>query len=117
MNARHDVSQSEKHAKGQSLTKAAVADFLQDLPDWDVVTQDGHLQLVRSFSFPDFVTALAFTNAVGEVAEALDHHPTLVTTWGSVTVTWWSHDADGVTKRDIRAARRTDECYEDSDVS
>jgi 4a-hydroxytetrahydrobiopterin dehydratase len=61
------------------------------------------------FRFEDFAQALAFTNAVGELAEAENHHPALLTEWGRVTVTWWTHVARGVTRSDLAMAAKTDE--------
>lgn len=104
-------SDASEHGKS-SLSDEAIATLREDVPDWDIMEREGHSQLERTFTFPDFAKALAFTNAVGELAETMDHHPTIVTEWGTVTVTWWSHDAGGLTKRDFRAARGTDERYE-----
>jgi len=52
--------------------------------------------LQRSVPFRNFRTALAFTNAVGAMAEAQKHHPALLTEWGSVRVAWWTHAIGGV---------------------
>lgn len=112
MGAESDRSQNAKPEDPQALTGDDLVSATQAIPDWEVVTQQDVTQLERTFSFPDFVTALAFTNAVGELAEELDHHPRIVTEWGKVTVTWWSHDAGGVTTRDLRAAQGADARYD-----
>jgi 4a-hydroxytetrahydrobiopterin dehydratase len=52
----------------------------------------------------DFATGLAFVNRVGEAAEAADHHPDLTLTYPAVHVRLWSHDANGVTERDLALA-------------
>jgi 4a-hydroxytetrahydrobiopterin dehydratase len=83
-------------------------ELLVDLPDWNVATRDGVPQLERQFEFPDFVQALAFTNRVGELAEAEDHHPKLTTEWGSVVVTWWTHKIKGLHRNDFVMAAKTD---------
>ena len=63
------------------------------------------LQTLRAtFSAPDFSTAAAFVARVAEVADAANHHPDVVLRWGQVTVTTTSHDAGGVTERDLRLA-------------
>jgi len=67
------------------------------------------MQLSREFDFRDFAQALAFTNRVGEIAEAEDHHPAILTEWGKVSVTWWSHKIKGLHKNDLIMAARTDE--------
>ena len=80
----------------------------QEVPQWSVETRDGVPQLERRFEFPDFAQALAFTNQVGQLAEAEGHHPKLTTEWGSVVVTWWSHKINGLHRNDFVMAARTD---------
>jgi 4a-hydroxytetrahydrobiopterin dehydratase len=79
------------------------------VPDWAVVEREGVPRLERVFEFPDFAQALAFTNKVGEVAEEENHHPALLTEWGRVTVTWWTHEIHGLHHNDFVMAARTDE--------
>ena len=55
--------------------------------------------------------ALAFTNKVGELAEAEDHHPAILTEWGLVTVTWWTHKVKGLHRNDLIMASKTDAAY------
>jgi 4a-hydroxytetrahydrobiopterin dehydratase len=78
------------------------------LPEWTVETRDGMPQLERRFEFPDFAQALAFTNRVGQLAEAENHHPKLTTEWGSVVVTWWTHKIKGLHRNDFVMAAKTD---------
>lgn len=75
-------------------------------PDgWQIdAREDGTEQLLKSFKFADFVQALAFVNAIGELAEAHDHHPEITLTWGKVRVCWWSHDTGGISDRDYKLA-------------
>ena len=80
----------------------------QDIPDWSLVERDGIKQLERVFKFRNFKQALAFTNRVGDIAEEAGHHPALLTEWGKVTVTWWSHEMKGLHKNDFILAARTD---------
>ena len=77
---------------------------MEQLPDWSRIEVNGIQQLQRLFAFNNFVEALAFTNKVGELAEAEGHHPALLTEWGRVTVTWWSHSVGGVSEKDFRMA-------------
>jgi 4a-hydroxytetrahydrobiopterin dehydratase len=58
---------------------------------------------------PDFATGLALVNAIGAVAEEIDHHPDIDLRYSSVGIRLTSHDTGGVTRRDIRLARRVDE--------
>lgn len=80
-----------------------------EVPEWTVVERDGIPRLERSFTFPDFARALAFTNEVGRAAEEEGHHPALLTEWGRVTVTWWTHKIRGLHRNDFIMAARTDE--------
>ncbi|WP_299599439.1 4a-hydroxytetrahydrobiopterin dehydratase [uncultured Microbulbifer sp.] len=85
-----------------------LAELIREIPDWTPETRDGVMQLERVFKFRNFKQALAFTNRVGEIAEEVGHHPALLTEWGKVTVTWWSHEAGGLHKNDFIMAARTD---------
>ena len=73
---------------------------------WQVV-EEHHLE--KEFSFPDFRTALAFTNQVGELAEAQGHHPDIYLAWGKVRTTIWTHKIDGLTESDFILAAKIDE--------
>lgn len=86
------------------LTSAQVA-AEAGLDDWRMLFAKLH----ASFRTDDFAAALRLVDAVGAVAEELDHHPDLELGWGRVRVVTWSHDADGVTARDVRLARRVSE--------
>jgi 4a-hydroxytetrahydrobiopterin dehydratase len=65
---------------------------------WTVVDEH-HLE--KEFPFPDFATALAFTNRVGEIAEREGHHPDIHLAYGKAVVTVWTHKIDGLTESDI----------------
>jgi 4a-hydroxytetrahydrobiopterin dehydratase len=64
------------------------------------------------YSFNNFVEAIAFTNRVGELAEEENHHPALLTEWGKVTVTWWTHKIRGLHRSDFIMAAKTDKYYQ-----
>jgi 4a-hydroxytetrahydrobiopterin dehydratase len=78
------------------------------IPEWELVVRDDIPRLERVFSFPDFQQALAFTQRVGELAEEEGHHPALLTEWGRVTVTWWTHKIRGLHRNDFIMAAKTD---------
>jgi 4a-hydroxytetrahydrobiopterin dehydratase len=69
-------------------------------------------ELERTFKFKDFAEALAFTHQVGVIAEAEDHHPTLITAWGIVTVSWRTHKIRGLHRNDFVMAAKTDQLYQ-----
>jgi 4a-hydroxytetrahydrobiopterin dehydratase len=77
--------------------------------DWNLVDEH-HLE--REYSFPDFVSALAFVNRVGEMAEEQDHHPEIWFTWGKVKLTIWTHKIDGLTESDFVWAAKADRLLE-----
>lgn len=86
-------------------------DLEQQLPPrWRVV--EGH-HLARDYAFPDFVTALAFANRIGAVAEEEGHHPDLCVGWGRVSVTIWTHKIDGLTRSDFILAAKIEELAPD----
>ena len=87
--------------------------LMPNIPDWSVIVVDGVMQLSREYEFKNFEQAMAFSNRVGEIAEAEDHHPAILTEWGKVTVTWWSHKIKGLHRNDLIMAARTDEVYAD----
>ena len=89
-------------------TPVQMDEYLQQLPDWEVIEIDNIKRLHRAFTFKDFKDALAFTNRVGEIAEQEGHHPEILTEWGKVTVTWWSHKIKGLHVNDFIMAAKTD---------
>jgi len=91
------------------LTDADIAKFHRQVPGWEVKQRAGIKRLERDF--PDFARALAFTNSVGKIAEAQGHHPAIVTEWGKVTVSWWTHKIKGLHVNDFIMAARTDKLY------
>jgi 4a-hydroxytetrahydrobiopterin dehydratase len=96
-----------------TLTDAEIAGLRPQVPEWQVVQQeDIKKRLERVFKFGNFAQALAFTNKVGEQAEEEGHHPALLTEWGKVTVTWWTHKIGGLHQNDFIMAARTDELFE-----
>ena len=89
------------------VTQAELAELLPQVPGWRVVERDGVRRLERVFALPSFVEALAFTNRVGALAEAEGHHPALLTEWGRVTVSWWTHAIGGLHRNDFVMAAKT----------
>jgi 4a-hydroxytetrahydrobiopterin dehydratase len=88
-----------------ALKGAALAPLSAEVPDWSVVDEH-HVQ--RTFRFPDFRQALAFTNRVGELAEEQGHHPDLCLGWGKVDVSIWTHKINGLTESDFVLAAKID---------
>jgi 4a-hydroxytetrahydrobiopterin dehydratase len=76
------------------------------VPGWQVISEH---HLTKTFTFPDFRSALEFVNRVGAVAEAEGHHPDLYLAWGKVEVKTWTHKIDGLTESDFILAAKIDE--------
>jgi 4a-hydroxytetrahydrobiopterin dehydratase len=90
------------------VTEAEIPELKREIPDWHLVERDGIARLERVFDFPSFAQALVFTNRVGALAEDEGHHPALLTEWGRVTVTWWTHKIRGLHRNDFIMAAKTD---------
>jgi len=90
------------------LTSEQLAALLPAIPAWTMVERDGVPRLERTYRVPDFAAALALTARIGALAEAEDHHPTIVTAWGRVKVTWWTHAIRGLHRNDVVMAAKTD---------
>ena len=95
--------------KGEpTVTHAEITEFHLQVPEWQIVERDGIKRLERVFKFDNFAQALAFTNKVGELAEAEGHHPALLVEWGKVAVQWWTHEIKGLHRNDFIMAAKTD---------
>jgi len=90
-------------------TESEIAAMKSQLPRWNIAERDGIRRLERAFTFADFAQAMNFTIRVGEMAEQEGHHPALLTEWGRVTVSWWTHKIGGLHRNDFIMAAKTDE--------
>ena len=101
-------------ADAPRVTDEEIAELKPQIPDWQIVEREGIRRLERVFRLKNFAQALDFTNKVGAIAEAEGHHPALLTQWGSVTVTWWTHKIRGLHRNDFIMAAKTDRLAPDS---
>ena len=99
-------------ADAPAVGDADAGKLLREIPEWRVIVREGVRRLERVFTFADFAGALAFTDAVGALAEANEHHPALLTEWGRVTVSWWTHAISGLHRNDFVMAAKTDAIYQ-----
>ncbi|MGZ8187018.1 MAG: 4a-hydroxytetrahydrobiopterin dehydratase [Methylobacter sp.] len=90
-------------------SQAEIDEFMPQLKDWELIEIDGIKRLKKTFKFDNFEDALSFTNKVGALSEQENHHPAILTEWGKVTVTWWTHKIKGVHVNDFIMAAKTDE--------
>lgn len=95
-----------------ALTAQELQQLTQELPDWQLEQLDGVNQLTRTFAFKNFVQAMAFTQAVGALAEEHGHHPALLTQWGRVKVSWWTHKINRLHQNDAIMAAKTSALYQ-----
>jgi 4a-hydroxytetrahydrobiopterin dehydratase len=89
----------------EPLRGEALKPYAAQVPLW-TVAREHHLE--RRFLFPDFVSALAFVNRIGGVAEAEGHHPDLELGWGRVGAKLYTHKIDGLTESDFILAAKID---------
>lgn len=99
------------NADARRLTESEIDELLPQLPDWQVIAIDSIQGIRRRFIFANFKDALAFTNRVGTLAEGNNHHPQIITEWGSVTVSWWTHKINGLHLNDVILAAKTSELF------
>ena len=90
--------------KGDGLTE--IHRQLAKPAQWKIVNEH---HIVRTCKFPDFKSALAFVNRVGELAEEQGHHPDILLGWGKVEITLWTHAVDGLTESDFILAAKIDQ--------
>ena len=88
------------------LTGNAITNLLKQIDGWEVVNEH-HLN--KEFKLPNFVTALAFVNQIGKLAEAEGHHPDIYLSWGKVGIQIWTHKIEGLTESDFILAAKIDE--------
>ena len=93
------------------MTSAEIQKALTELPGWALESVVEIPQLAKQYSFKNFIGALAFTQAVGALAEEYGHHPALLTEWGKVKVSWWTHKIKGVHENDAIMAAKTEQLF------
>lgn len=93
------------------LDTDAVAQALTGLPDWRYSPDRGGM-ISRDFKFGGFVQAFAFMTQVALLAEKHDHHPEWSNVYNRVSITLTTHDAGGLTQKDVDLARWIDRSAE-----
>lgn len=90
----------------EKLTEAERGDLATRLPMWQPV--DGRDAISRTFKLADFKAAFGFMTQVALAAEAQDHHPEWFNVWNRVDITLATHDAGGLSARDVKLASTID---------
>ena len=91
-----------------SVTPEEIAQLKPQVPNWELIHENGIPKLDRVFMFENFQAAMNFTLRLGELAEDQSHHPRLVTEWGRVQVTWWTHKIRNLHRNDFVMAAKSD---------
>ena len=91
-------------ARRTLLSETEIAARLKEIPQW---SREGKA-ITRTWKFKDFSAALRFINKVGELAEAMNHHPDIYNSWATVRLTLTTHDKGGLTNLDIELAKKID---------
>ena len=90
----------------EGLSEAERQDALEGLPDWD--WDEGRDAITRQIVFTDFAEAFGFMTQVALIAEKADHHPEWTNVYNRVEVLLTTHDAGGLSHRDIEMAQAID---------
>jgi len=91
------------------LNKEAAETLLSNVPDWKLI--DNALKIQRNYMFNNFIDALAFTNKLGALAEAENHHPDMTLGWGYCNVIFYSHKIHGLHENDFIMAAKASTLY------
>ena len=94
----------------EQLSQAEREEALEGLPEWDHRAERD--AITRSFTFDDFSQAFAFMTQVALLAEKSDHHPEWSNVWNRVDILLTTHDAGGLSGRDIDMAQAIDALVE-----
>jgi 4a-hydroxytetrahydrobiopterin dehydratase len=90
----------------ERLSEAQRAALAELVPEWRAV--EGRDAIVRDFRFPDFSAAWGFLSRVALLAEKADHHPEWSNTYNRVEIVLTTHDAGGLSRRDVALAQAID---------
>lgn len=99
------------HSGAPMVSAEEEARYLPQVPNWEIVENNGIRKLRRAYRFDDWMGGVRFASAVAEAAELEDHHPTITVSWGKVTVTWWTHAIGGLHRNDFIMASRCDAMF------
>ena len=101
-------------ADSPHVTDSEIAELHAQVAEWNIIKESGIRKLDHVFRFPNFAQAIAFTDKIGQLAEQEGHHPRLVTEWGRVTVTWWTHKIRDLHRNDFIMAAKCDRIYSEA---
>ena len=91
------------------VTADEESELKPQIPDWEIIVVNDERRLKRTYRFKGWLLAVRFADAVAQIAEDENHHPTILIEWGKVTVTWWTHAIRGLHRNDFIMAAKTDQ--------
>ena len=91
-------------ATNKALEPDDVTRRLQSLPDWELSPTGGEIR--RTFNFKNYYETMAFVNATAWISHKEDHHPDLEVGYNKCGVTYSTHDAGGITAKDLECAQK-----------
>lgn len=105
MTALHDRTCRPLPTGTPALSAGDTGHLLAELGNgWTVLEQ----RLRKAYTFPSFAAGLAFVNKVGAIADAEDHHPDVMLSWGRVVIELWTHTVGGLSENDFICAAKFD---------
>lgn len=90
------------------VTEEEANQLMLNVPAWKRMFHEGVEKLMREFHFVEFKDAFEFSYKIASLAERENHHPSIMTEWGKVTVYWWTHKINGLHENDFIMAAKTD---------
>ena len=96
-------------ADAPKATQSQVEGLLNDYPDWELQVMEEVPQLMRSYSFKNYLQAVDFTNRIAELAEKEGHHPDISFGWGYATIKIQTHAVNGLSENDFILASKIDQ--------
>ncbi len=90
----------------EQLTTEERDTWMRALPEWSLSREGKAIE--RKFEFADFAEAFAFMTRIAIMAEKRDHHPEWFNVYNKVEITLTTHDADGLSLRDVNMAKKID---------
>jgi len=96
-----------------ALSNQEISQLLSQLDGWELEVTDGVSRIKKAYIFDNFSSALEYTNKIGLLAEAENHHPGIYIEWGKVTLSWWTHIVSGLFINDFIMAAKCDATYKD----
>ena len=94
-------------ASATLLSASEIESLMQEVGEWSLIEDSGTQKLRRVFHTNNYTKSIAFTNAIAQLAESVNHHPLLIVEYSTVTVEWWSHKINGLHKNDFIMAAKT----------